>query len=203
MLKVITFKLRMEYRRNVGIALSFSSSEESGQFPTEPYKDCILQDPQIMLNIPKFVLSLDFEPIKGNNSKSWDINLISLRRGLLLLKMLAQLNDPGNLEWISVLKIIKTAIESLSSNSKNEVSSRMRWSNITQYATRSRRFVTWFKILKSLNVLAGEFPDIIDQAGKLHAQIKELLTGQTRLAKQNQQTWDEELRRIPREKYFI
>jgi hypothetical protein len=155
------------------------------------------------MDIPKFILSPDFEPIIGNNTRSWDIHLISLRRGLLLLKVLAQLNDPGNLEWISVLKIIKTAIESLGSNSKNEVLSRTRWSNITQYATRSRRFVRWVKIMQSLSVLAEEFPYITDHARKLHTQIKDLLTGQTRLAKQNQQIWDEELRRIPREKYFI
>ena len=192
----------MEYRRQLGNAVCFSSSDESGEFPTEPYKDCILQDPQITLVIPKFILSDDFEPIKGNNSDAWKINLISLRRGLLLLKVLAQLNDPGNLEWISVLKIIKISLESLKSNSKNEVSSTARWSNITQYATRSRRFVTWIKVMQSMNVLAGEFPYILDHARKLHIQIKELLTGQTRLAKQDQATWDEELRRIPREKYY-
>jgi hypothetical protein len=192
----------MEYRRQLGTAVCFSSSDESGEFPTEPYKDCILQDPQITLDIPKFTLSGDFEPIIGNNSKTWEINLISLRRGLLLLKVLAQLNDPGNLEWISVLRIVKISIESLKSNSKGEVSSTARWANITQYATRSRRFVTWLKIMKSLNVLAGEFPYILDHAKKLHIQIKELLTGQTRLAKQNQVIWDEELRRIPREKYY-
>lgn len=192
----------MEYRRQLGKALSFSSSDESGEFQTEPYKDYILQDPQITLTIPKFILISDFEPIKGNNSKTWEINLISLRRGLLLLRVLAQLNDPGNLEWISVLKIVKIAIESLKSNSKDDVSSMARWSNITQYATRSRRFVTWIKVMNSLNVLAGEFPYILDHAKKLHAQIKELLTGQTRLAKQNQVIWDEELRRIPREKYY-
>ena len=192
----------MEFRRNVGASLDFSSSEESGQFPLEPYKDCILQDPQIKIQLPNFTQCTEFVPIKGNNSKSWDINLISLRRGLLLLRVLAQLNDPGNLEWISVLKIIKTAIESLKSNSKDEVSSTARWGNITQYATRSRRFITWIKIAKSLNILAGEFPYILDHAKKLHVQIKELLTGQTRLAKQNHTIWDEELRRIPKEKFY-
>jgi hypothetical protein len=192
----------MEYRRKLGTALSFSSSDESGQFPTEPYKDYILQDPQINIEIPKFILCIEFEAIKGNKSKAWEINLISLRRGLLLLRVLAQLNDPGNLEWISVLKIIKTSVESLKTNTKDEISSIARWANITQYASRSRRFVTWIKIMKSLNILAGEFPFILDHAKKLHAQIKELLTGQTRLAKQNQVIWDEELRRIPREKYF-
>ena len=192
----------MEFRRKIGVALNFSSSEESLQFPIEPYKDCILQDPHINLELPKFTQCPEFEPIKGNNSKSWDINLISLRRGLLLLRVLAQLNDPGNLEWISVLKIIKTSIESLKGNSRDDVSSAARWGNITQYATRSRRFVTWYKVMKSLNILSGEFPFILDHAKKLHIQIKELLTGQTRLAKQNQKIWDEELRRIPREKYY-
>jgi hypothetical protein len=193
----------MEYRRNLGKAISFSSSEESYEFPTEPYKNCILQDPQIDIEIPVFITSKKFEPIIGNDSKAWDINLISLRRGLLLLKVLAQLNDPGNLEWISVLKIVKTAVESLRANSRGkEVSSIARWANITQYATRSRRFVTWIKVMKSLNILAGEFPYILDHAKKLHVQIKELLTGQTRLSIQNRTLWDEELRKIPKEKYY-
>ena len=193
----------MEYRRNLGKAMSFSSSEESGDFPAEPYKDCILQDPQINIEIPNFIISDKFEPIIGNSSKAWEINLISLRRGLLLLKVLAQLNDPGNLEWISVLKIVKTAIESLKANSKDkQVSSVERWANITQYATRSRRFVTWIKVMKSLNILASEFPYILDHAKKLHVQIKELLTGQTRLSIKNRTLWDEELRKIPKEKYY-
>jgi hypothetical protein len=194
---------RMEYGRKVGNAISFSSSDESGEFPLEPYKDCILQDPQIKIEMPVFVVSEKFEAIMGNNSKAWEINLISLRRGLLLLKVLAQLNDPGNLEWISVLKIIKTAVESLKENSiGKEVSSTARWANITQYATRSRRFVTWIKVMKSLNVLTGEFPYILDHARKLHAQIKDLLTGQTRLSIQNRTLWDEELRKTPKEKYY-
>jgi hypothetical protein len=192
----------MEFRRKIGTALNFSSSDESDQFPTEPYKDCILQDPRITIEIPNFIQSAEFEPVRGNNSKSWEINLISLRRGLLLLRVLAQLNDPGNLEWISVLKIIKTAVESLKCSTTNQISSISRWANITQYATRSRRFVTWIKVMKSLNILAGEFPFILDHAKKLHDQIKALLTGQTRLAKLNQITWDEELRKIPKEKYY-
>ena len=56
--------------------------------------------------------------------------------------------------------------------------------------------------MKSLNILAGEFPDTLEHARKLHVQIRELLTGKTRLAIQNQTMWDEELRKIPKEKYF-
>ena len=193
----------MEYRRQLGIALTFSSSEESGEFPSNPYKDYILKDSQIAIEMPVFTVTTEFKPVTGNDSAAWKINLISLRRGLLLLKMLAQLNDPGNLEWISVLKIVKVAVESLKANSvEKDVSSCARWGNISQYATRSRRFVTWIKVMKSLNILAGEFPDTVEHARKLHVQIKELLTGQTRLAIQNQTIWDEELRKIPREKYY-
>jgi hypothetical protein len=193
----------MEYRRNLGNALSFSSSEESGEFSRDPYKDYILKDSQITIEMPVFTVATEFKPISGNDSMAWKINLISLRRGLLLLKMLAQLNDPGNLEWISVLKIVKTAVESLRANSiEKDVSSCARWGNISQYATRSRRFITWIKVMKSLNILAGEFPDTLEHARKLHVQIRELLTGKTRLAIQNQTMWDEELRKIPKEKYF-
>jgi hypothetical protein len=196
----------MEYRRTLGKSLSFSSSEasssSSGTFQKEPYKSYILQDPSIKLTIPGFNIIANYEKIVGNDTKSWEINLISLRRGLLLLRILAQLNDPGNLEWISVIKIIKIAIEALNSNTKNNVDSVSRWSNIAQYLTRSRRFITWLKVCRALEILANEFPYVTDPASKLHDQIKELLTGQTRLAKLDSVKWDEELRKIPNEKFY-
>jgi hypothetical protein len=196
----------MEYRRTLGKSMSFTSSEasssSSGTFQTEPYKGYILQDPSIKLALPVFNIISNYDRIIGNNTKAWEINLISLRRGLLLLRVLAQLNDPGNLEWISVIKIIKTSIEALNSNTNHVVNSTTRWSNISQYLTRSRRFITWLKISKSLEILANEFPYITDPALKLHSQIKELLTGQTRLAKLDSIKWDEELRKIPAEKFY-
>ena len=196
----------MEFRRAIGKSVSFTSSEasssSSGTFQTEPYRNYILQDPSIKLEIPGFNVIANYEKIIGNDTKAWEINLISLRRGLLLLRVLAQLNDPGNLEWIAVIKIIKTSIEALNSNTNQMVNSTTRWANISQYLTRSRRFITWLKISRSLEILANEFPYITDPAIKLHTQIKELLTGQTRLAKLDSGKWDGELRIIPTEKYY-
>ena len=196
----------MEFKRTLGKSISFTSSEasyeSSGTFPTEPYRNYILQDPSIKLDLPPLNIWDHNSEIKGNNSESWNINLISLRRGLLLLRVLAQLNDPGNLEWISVIKIVKTSIEALNSNTNDVINSLSRWSNISQHITRSRRFITWLKVMRSLEVLTNEFPYIRDHAKKLHTQIKDLLTGQTRLAKLDNKKWDEELRRIPKEKFY-
>ena len=188
----------MNYNRNVGKSLSFSSSDNSGEFNRTPNIDLVLQDPRLKILIPKYLVIENYTAIKGNKSKIWDSNIISLRRGLLLLKTISFLNDPRKLEWLAVLKVIRDSLEALNQNTRDHVTSRDRWGNIVQYLTRTRRFLTWVKIMKSLNVLKNEFPEIEIQAKSVFLSIKELLEGNSRLAIRNNQNWDEELRIIPK-----
>jgi hypothetical protein len=187
----------MKYGRNIGPSLSFSSSGSSGTFNLNPYKNIVLQDPQLKTEIPTYLVIADYTPISGNNSKNWDDALISLRRGLLLLKTISFLNDPRLLEWKAVLKVILESVTILKQNTKCDMTSHTRWANITQYLSRSRRFISWINVMKALNILKNEFPVIEVQAKSVFTSVKELLEGSSRLAIRNTQKWDEELREIP------
>ena len=61
----------MEFRRAIGKSVSFTSSEasssSSGTFQTEPYRNYILQDPSIKLEIPGFNVIANYEKIIGQN----------------------------------------------------------------------------------------------------------------------------------------
>ena len=188
----------MIYSRNVGPSLSFSSSNSSGTFNREPHKDLVLQDPRLKLEIPKYLIIENYTSITGNNTNSWNNGLVSLRRGLLLLKTLSLLNDPRLLEWKAVLKIISDSVGILKDNTKNNMTSHTRWSNITQYLSRTRRFMSWVKIMKALNVLKNEFPVIEVQSKSVFISVKELLEGNSRLALKDNKKWDEDMRNIPK-----
>jgi hypothetical protein len=188
---------RMKHGRNLGPSLSFSSSDSSGTFNLSPHKNIVLQDPQLKITIPIYLVIKDYTPITGNNSKAWENALISLRRGLLLLKTISFLNDPRILEWKSVLKVISDSVLNLKQNTKCDMTSHTRWSNIIQYLSRSRRFISWVKIMKALNVLKNEFPVISVQSKSVFDSIKELLEGNSRLALRNAKKWDEEMRELP------
>ena len=187
----------MKHGRNVGPSLSFSSSDSSGTFNLSPYKNIVLQDPQLKITIPIYLVIDDYTPVSGNNSRAWENALISLRRGLLLLKTISFLNDPRILEWKSVLKVISDSVLILKQNTKCDMTSHTRWTNITQYLSRSRRFISWIKVMKALNILKDEFPIISVQSKSVFLSIKELLEGNSRLALKNAKKWDEELREIP------
>ena len=187
----------MKYGRNLGPSISFSSTSSSGTFNTRPHKYLALQDPRLNITIPIYLNIDDYIPVTGNNSIAWDNALISLRRGLLLLKTLSFLNDPRLLEWKAVLKIIAESVNVLKENARGDMTSHTRWANIHQYLSRTRRFMSWIKIMKALNILKDEFPVIEVQSKSVFVSIKELLEGNSRLALRNSQKWDEELREIP------
>ena len=128
----------MKYGRKLGPSLSFSSSASSGTFNRNPYKNIVLQDPQLKIEIPIYLIIDDYTPITGNNSDAWNNALISLRRGLLLLKTLSLLNDPRLLEWKAVLKVISDSVTILKSNTRLDMTSQTRWANIHQYLFVSR-----------------------------------------------------------------
>ena len=188
----------MKYGRNIGPSLSFSSSDSSGTFNLSPNKNIVLQDPQLKIEIPIYLVIDSYIPIMGNNSIIWKNALISLRRGLLLLKTISFLNDPRLLEWKAVLKVISDSIFILKQNTKGDMTSHTRWANINQYLSRSRRFISWIKIMKALNILKDEFPIIEVQSKSVFMTIKELLEGNSRLALKDTKKWDEELREIPK-----
>jgi hypothetical protein len=188
----------MKFGRNIGPSLTFSSSEESGTFNKTPHKSLVLQDPLLKTEIPKYLLIKDYTPVTGNNSATWDNALVTLRRGLLLLKTISFLNDPRLLEWKAVIKIIADSVIILKSNTKFDMTSHTRWSNILQYLSRTRRFVTWVKTMKALNILKNEFPVIETQSKSVFISIKELLEGNSRLALKDNKKWDEEMRNIPK-----
>ena len=188
----------MRFGRNLGKSLSFSSSENSEDFNRTPNINLVLQDPRLNIEMPIYFVIKNYPSIKGNNSVEWESSLISLRRGLLLLKTISFLNDPRKLEWLGVLKIIRDSVSVLKHNTRDDVTSAARWVNIVQYLTRSRRFLTWVKIMKSLNVLKNEFPEIEIQAKSVFMSIRELLQGNSRIAIRNNQKWDEDLRIIPK-----
>ena len=187
----------MKYGRNLGPSLSFSSSGSSGTFNLSPHKNIVLQDPRLKITIPIYLEINDYTPIAGNNSLAWENALISLRRGLLLLKTISFLNDPRILEWKSVLKVISDSVLNLKQNTNGDMTSHTRWANIIQYLSRSRRFISWVKIMKALNILKDEFPVISVQAKSVFVTIKELLEGNSRLALRNANKWDGEMREIP------
>ena len=187
----------MKFSRNIGPSLSFTSSEGSSTFNQTPNKYLALQDPRLGLEIPTYLLIKDYTPIKGNNSKNFNNSLISLRRGLLLLKTISFLNDPLLLEWKAVLKVITDSVSILKSNTKSDMTSHTRWSNISQYLSRTRRFVSWVKIMKALNILKDEFPIIEVQSKSVFMSVKELLEGNSRLALKDNKKWDEDMRLIP------
>jgi hypothetical protein len=188
----------MKYGRNVGPSVSFTSSDSSGSFNRTPNKHLVLQDPQLNIEIPIYVIIPIHTPISGNYTLLGKNSLISLRRGLLLLKTISFLNDPKLLEWKSVLKIISESIDRLKNNSRSDISSSARWDNIVKYLSRSRRFISWVKIMKALNILKDEFPEIEVQSKSVFNSIKDLLEGTSRLAIKNSKTWDEDMREIPK-----
>ena len=188
----------MKYGRNLGPSISFSSSNSSGTFNTRPYIYLVLQDNQLNIEIPIYLVIENYTSVTGNNSTAWENALISLRRGLLLLKTISFLNDPRLLEWKAVLKVISDSVSILKQNTTADMTSHTRWSNIHQYLSRSRRFVSWVKIMKALNILKNELPVIEVQSKSVFNSVKELLEGNSRLALKDPQKWDVELRDIPK-----
>ena len=107
----------MEIKGRIGPSMSFSSSESSG-FAARPYANYVLMDPRTNLDMPTYLLADEMEPIVGNNSRAWSLSIMSLRRGLLLLRTLSNLHDTNNLEMLGVLNIIRSSLENLKSNTQ-------------------------------------------------------------------------------------
>lgn len=188
----------MEHARNVGQSVSFSS-DESGQVISISFSNYALKDPSLKTEIPKYLIINEYEKIIGDNSDNWTLGLNAVRRGLLLIRILGNLSDTGTLEWVPVLKIIKNGLELLNKHTKDRIVSYSHWENITKYVKRSRRFVTWIKIARSLSLLANEFPELEATISKTFDKCTEILRGNTRLACENQKLWEEQMKMIPRD----
>ena len=152
---------RMEFPRQLGRSISLTSSEESGS-TINPYAGYICQDPKIKINMPNYIEMPDNSlEIKLTDSESIRASN-SLRRGLYMLRVLSNVSDPELTEWTHSLKIIIESLDIIRAKTTQTISSTTRWKNILQYISRSRRFITWIKIMKSLSYI-----NLINLAKKL------------------------------------
>jgi hypothetical protein len=186
----------MEYPRKVGKIVSMSSSEESMREIYLSYEHLILQDPRIKLEFPTFVI-IDCTSMKINFKPLGQIFENSMRRGLALIRVMAHLNDPELSEWTHSIKVVSESLNNLSPLTKTPIQSSARWRHILQFISRSRRFVTWIKIMRQLPLLGNEFPGLRKEAKLLFDQIKLLMVGKSNIAKKDLKKWDEDMRKIP------
>jgi hypothetical protein len=163
------------------------------------YSRYALKDPSLKILIPKYFIIKNFGKIIGDNSEDWKIAISAIRRSLLLLRTLGNLSDLGTIEWVPVLKMIKYSLEILKGHTNETIASYSHWENITQYVKRSRRFISWVKISKSLSLLANEFPELEQTIAPVYDKASQLLRGETRLALLNPITWEQEMKSIPKD----
>ena len=186
----------MEFPRKIGKTVVMSSSEESTSSIFLGYHNLILQDPRINLKLPKFLL-IGTDDIKVNIPPTGLIHIHSMQRGLALIRVLANLNDVELTEWKHATKVVTDSLSNLKPLVKNEINSTERWVHIVQYMSRSRRFISWLKIMRAIPVLVDEFPMLRRESKKLFDVIKDLLVGKTPIARRNLGKWEEEMRKIP------
>ena len=177
--------------------LSFSSSE--GSFPLfRNNSTYVLQDPSLNLDMPDYVLSEQYEKIVFFENDVTNINLITLRRGLIFLKAVAHLSDPAYPEWSNIVNIIRSSLNELRLQSDMCLNSYSRWDNIGRYLKRSRRVISWYKIMRSLTLLANEIPAVEAHTKALFSQMEKLMLGTTKFAIEDKNKWEEEMVKIPR-----
>ena len=143
----------MLFPRKVRSAISFTSSEGSG-LPINPYAGYICQDPSIKMEIPSLVIlpPCEMQIIMNCVMKTRLLN--TLRRGLILIRVLSNLNDPEITEWVHAIKVVTDTLDKIRTRTSVMIHSIDRWKNILCYITRSRRFVTWHKIMRHLGLLS-------------------------------------------------
>ena len=95
----------MEFPRPHVRKCSFSSSENSFSL-FRSNSTFVLQDPTLNIDMPLYVITDQMQKIIFDDSDITSVNLVSLRRGLVFLKALAQITNPGFTEWSNIINII-------------------------------------------------------------------------------------------------
>jgi hypothetical protein len=188
---------RMEFPRPFVRQLSFSSSE--GSFLLfRNNSTFVLNDPTLNIDMPTYVITDQMTEVTFAKNDVTRANIISLRRGLCFLKALAQVTNPGITEWHNVLNIIRVSLKELRLHTEQCLNSTSRWENIGIYLKRSRRVISWVKVMKNLGLLANEIPEIESHAKSLFEQLEKLMLGTTRFAAEDKIKWEEDMLTIPR-----
>jgi hypothetical protein len=138
------------------------------------------------------------EQVVFDNNEITSINLVTLRRGIVFLKALSQVTNPGITEWSNIISIIRTSLKELRQQTKGCLNSSARWENIGIYLKRSRRVISWVKIGRCLSLLANEIPIIEPHTKALFTQIEKLLLGTSKFAELDKTKWEEDMLTIPR-----
>jgi hypothetical protein len=188
---------RMEFPRPHVRRCSFSSSENSFSL-FRSNSTFVLQDPTLNIDMPSYVITDQIDQIIFENSEVTTVNLVSLRRGIVFLKALAQITNPGITEWSSVINIIRTSLKELRQKTKMCLNSSSRWENIGIYLKRSRRVISWTKIMRALCLLGNEIPAIEHHTKALFIQLEKLMLGTTKFAEADKIKWEEDMLTIPR-----
>jgi hypothetical protein len=125
--------------------------------------------------MPSYVITDKMEKIIFEDSDITSVNLVSLRRGIVFLKALAQITNPGFTEWSNIINIIGLSLKELRQKTNMGLNSSARWENIGIYLKRSRRVITWVKIMRALSLLANEIPAIEQHTRALFNQLEKLM----------------------------
>ena len=133
-----------------------------------------------------------------DNNEITTVNLTTLRRGLTFMKALAQITNPGYTEWSNVCHIIRTSLKALRQQTKMCLNASSRWENIGIYLKRSRRVISWVKIMRSMNLLGNEIPAVEQHTRSLFTQLEKLMLGTTKFAELDKIKWEEDMLTIPR-----
>ena len=72
-----------------------------------------------------------------------------------------------------------------------------RWDNIGKYLKRSRRVISWVKIMRAIGLLANEIPEVEPHTKALFMQMEKLMLGTTKFAIEDKTKWEEEMVKIP------
>ena len=187
----------MEFPRPHVRRCSFSSSENSISL-FRNNSTFVLQDPTLNIDMPTYAITDQMEPIIFENSDVTSVNLVSLRRGIVFLKALAQITNPGITEWSNIINIIRTSLKELRQKTKGCLNSSARWENIGIYLKRSRRVISWVKIMRALSLLGNEIPAIENHTKALFTQLEKLMLGTTKFAETDKLKWEEDMLTIPR-----
>ena len=148
--------------------------------------------------MPSYVITDQMEQVVFDNNEITSINLVTLRRGIVFLKALSQVTNPGITEWSNIISIIRTSLKELRQQTKGCLNSSARWENIGIYLKRSRRVISWVKIGRCLSLLANEIPIIEPHTKALFTQIEKLLLGTSKFAELDKTKWEEDMLTIPR-----
>ena len=176
---------------------SFSSSENSFSL-FRSNSTFVLQDPTLNIDMPSYVITDQMEQIIFENNSTTSINLVALRRGLVFLKALSQVTNPGFTEWSNILNIIRMSLKELRQQTKMCINSSARWENIGIYLRRSRRVITWVKIGRCLSLLGNEIPVIEPHTKALFTSLEKLMLGTSKFAELDKTKWEEDMLTIPR-----